>query len=88
MNTSRTHFENGYGMSLACIDGCLEIAILYDGEIVYDSGITEDVVKGVTLKDIIQIAETLKALPRKNAAADAVRHFIGSDSRIEDFLRE
>ena len=88
MNTSRTHFQNGYGMSLASVDGTLEIAVLYDGEICYDSPITEDVVRGVTLKDIIQIAETLKALPRKNAAADAVRHFIGSDSRLEDFIQE
>ena len=80
MHTTRTHFENGYGMSLALIDGCLEIAILYDGYLIYDSPIryvsefaaklTEglgDVVRGATLSDIVQIAEILKASPPREA---------------------
>tara|TARA_R100000234_G_scaffold102936_1_gene72304 strand:- start:413 stop:655 length:243 start_codon:yes stop_codon:yes gene_type:complete len=76
MHTTRTHFQNGYGMSMALIEGCLEIAILYDGYLIYDSPIADvgefaarltegvgDVVRGATLSDIVQIAEILKASP-------------------------
>ena len=56
---SRTEFENGYGVSVIRHDisyggdrGLYELAIIKDGDIVYDTPITSDVIGDLTPEEV------------------------------------
>ena len=58
---SRTEFENGYGTSVIRHDnsyggdrGLYELAIIKDGDIVYDTPITDDVIGYLTPEEVTQ----------------------------------
>ena len=60
--TSRTKFENGYEASVVKSeysyggkDGLYELAIFKDGEICYDTPITDDVIGYLTMQEVTDI---------------------------------
>jgi len=57
-------FDNGYGLSiLSESDGATyEVAILKDGHITYESGLTEDVFRYVTVDSVDDIAAVARSL--------------------------
>ena len=65
-------FDNGYAASIVSSelsyggkDGLFEIAVLYDGEIVYDTDITNDVVGYLDFDGVIQTLDNIRKLPRR-----------------------
>lgn len=67
----RVYFENGYGasivshsMSYGGKDGLYEIAVLNkEGEIVYDTPITNDVIGYLTEDEVTEILNNIEKLP-------------------------
>ena len=62
-------FPNGYGASVIKTTysyggdaGLWELAVLYQGEICYTSGITEDVIGRLTSKDVKSLLEQIYAI--------------------------
>jgi len=57
-------FDNGYGLSIIPeSDGATyEVAVLFDGSITYESGLTEDVFRYVTVDSIDDIAAVARRL--------------------------
>jgi hypothetical protein len=62
-------FPNGYGASVIKTTysyggnaGLWELAVLYQGEICYTSGITEDVIGHLTSKDVKSLLEQIYAI--------------------------
>jgi hypothetical protein len=65
-------FDNGYTASVVCNDasygsdrGLFEIAILYNDDIVYDTGLTEDVIGFLDFDGVIQTLDNIRKLPRR-----------------------
>ena len=71
---ARMTFENGYGISvLLGGDGIYsngidtyEVAILYNDELCYDSGLCDDVLGHQTEGEITELMEKIQLLPNKN----------------------
>jgi hypothetical protein len=66
------NFDNEYSASIVSSDlsyggkhGLFEIAVLYDGEIVYDTEITNDVVGFLDFDGVIQTLDSIRKLPRR-----------------------
>lgn len=59
-------FTNGYGLSIVngpnayCDDETYEVAILHNGEITYDTPLTDDVLTYQTIEDINKLIEVVK----------------------------
>lgn len=71
---ARMQFDNGYGISVLLggkgiysngID-TYEVAILYDDELCYDSGLCDDVLGHQTEGEITELMEKIQLLPNKN----------------------
>ncbi len=58
-------FENSYGLSIIPeSDGATyEVAVLKDGSITYESGLTEDVFRYVTVDSVDDLAAVTRSLP-------------------------
>jgi len=63
-------FENGYGASIICHqysyggnEGLLELAVLKDGDLCFDTPVTDDVVGYLTTEQATDILEEIKSLP-------------------------
>jgi hypothetical protein len=67
-------FDNGYGASVVSSvisyggnKGLFEVGVLdSDGELVYDTPITNDVVGWCSFAEVAEILERIKSLPKKN----------------------
>jgi hypothetical protein len=67
---ARIMFENGYGVSVVCHSfsyggekGLYEIAVLdTDGEITYDTDVTDNVIGHLTPEKVTEIMEQIQAL--------------------------
>ena len=66
-------FENGYSASIVSHDlsyggqeGLFEIAILHDGEMVYDTWITPDVIGYLDFAGVAAILKDIEELPPRN----------------------
>ena len=66
---SRTEFENGYGVSVIRHDnsyggeqGLYELAIIKDGDIVYDTPITDDVIGYLTPEEVTRYMVKIQEL--------------------------
>lgn len=67
-------FDNGYTASIVSNDmsygsdrGLFEIAILHNSDIVYDTGLTEDVIGFLDFDGVIQTLDNIRKLPRRNS---------------------
>lgn len=67
-------FDNGYTASIVCNDmsygsdrGQFEIAILYNSDIVYDTGLTNDVIGFLDFQDVADTLKKIEQLPRRNS---------------------
>jgi len=67
-------FDNGYTASIVCNDmsygsdrGLFEIAILYRDNIVYDTGLTEDVIGFLDFQEVADTLKKIEQLPRRNS---------------------
>ena len=67
-------FDNGYTASIVCNDmsygsdrGLFEIAILYRDNIVYDTGLTEDVIGFLDFQEVADTLKQIEQLPRRNS---------------------
>jgi hypothetical protein len=67
-------FDNGYTASIVSNDmsygsdrGLFEIAILYNDDIVYDTGLTEDVIGFLDFDGVVQTLDNIRKLPRRNS---------------------
>lgn len=65
-------FDNGYTASIVCNDmsygshrGLFEIAILYNDSIVYDTGLTEDVIGFLDFQEVADTLKQIENLPRR-----------------------
>jgi hypothetical protein len=64
---ARMNFENGYGVSVLCgsmfysngVDS-YELAVLYDDEINYDSGLTDDVLGYISSEEVTRVMAELQ----------------------------
>jgi hypothetical protein len=64
---ARMTFENGYGVSVLCgsmfysngVDS-YELAVLYDDEINYDSGLTDDVLGYISAEEVTRVMSELQ----------------------------
>ena len=66
----RWEFDNGYGASVICHkysygneDGLYELAVFKDGDITYDSPITNDVIGYLTPREVVMLLRDIEALP-------------------------
>jgi hypothetical protein len=66
-------FENGYSASIVSHDrsyggkeGLFEIAVLHDGEIVYDTPVTPDVIGWLDFAGVATILKDIEELPPRN----------------------
>ena len=64
------NFDNGYGVSIVRHSfsygngaGLWELAVLCNGNLCYDTPITDDVLGDLTEKEVDEIVEQVKALP-------------------------
>lgn len=64
-------YENGYGASIICHDRSyggrsllFEVAILRGDDIVYDTGLAEDVLGSMDFCDVAEVLEKIKKLPK------------------------
>lgn len=62
-------FKNGYGASVVCHkhsyggkDGLYELAVLRDGEIVYNTPVTNDVIGWLSMEEAEQVLQQVKNL--------------------------
>ncbi len=67
-------FSNGYAASIVSNDmsygsdrGLFEIAILYNNNIVYDTGLTEDVIGFLDFQEVADTLKQIEQLPRRNS---------------------
>ena len=67
---ARHNFSNGYGVSVVISQfsyggnlGLYELAVIRDGEIVYDTPITDDVVGNLTPEGVTDLLTRIEALP-------------------------
>ena len=65
-------FDNGYTASVVSNDasygsdrGLFEIAILYKDNIVYDTGLTEDVIGFLDFQDVADTLKKIEQLPKR-----------------------
>jgi hypothetical protein len=65
-------FDNGYTASVVSNDmsygsdrGLFEIAILYNDSIVYDTGITEDVIGFLDFQEVADTLKQIEKLPKR-----------------------
>jgi hypothetical protein len=65
-------FDNGYTASVVSNDmsygsdrGLFEIAILHGSEIVYDTGLTEDVIGFLDFQDVADTLKKIEQLPKR-----------------------
>ena len=65
-------FDNGYAASIVSSDlsyggkdGLFEVAVLYNGEIVYDTPVTQDVIGFCDFAEVVQVLESIKQLPQR-----------------------
>ena len=65
----RYYFENGYGASvirtptsLGGPEGYFELAVLKDGNITYDTAITDDVIGWLTQEQVNELLKQIEAL--------------------------
>ena len=62
-NHARTWFDNGYGISVVSSDNDYEIAVIdTDGKLVYDTPITDDVIRCCTSYDVSDIMAQIQNL--------------------------
>lgn len=68
-------FPNGYQASIVRgqytyggDEGLFEIAVMLDGEIVYDTSVTDDVIGWLNDKDVIDVCKRIAALPPRATA--------------------
>jgi hypothetical protein len=66
-------FENGYSASIVSHDGSyggkeglFEIAVLHDGEIVYDTPVTNDAIGWLDFAGVATILKDIEELPPRN----------------------
>lgn len=65
---ARMDFDNGFGISVVngqgayCSEGTYEIAVMKDGEITYDTHITDDVIGHLSPKEITEIMKDIQEL--------------------------
>ena len=65
-NIAQCRFPNGYGLSVVngeyayCSNGTYEVAILHNGEVTYDTPLTNDVMPCVTPKRITELIGIVK----------------------------
>ena len=69
-------FENGYSASIVSHDlsyggkqGLFEIAVLHDGEIVYDTPLTQDTVGWLDFADVAAILVEIEKLPQREVVS-------------------
>ena len=69
---ARVDFENGYGASVVkgygtygVEEGLYELAVTHNGELCYDSGLTDDVVGWLSPNDVTEWLEKIEKLPKK-----------------------
>lgn len=66
----RFTFENGYTLSVItgdgayCTDGTYEVAVLKNGELCYDTHITDDVIGYCSPEKVVEILTEVSKLPR------------------------
>jgi hypothetical protein len=65
-------FDNGYAASIVSSDmsyggkdGLFEIAILHNRDIVYDTGITEDVIGFLDFQGVVDTLKKIEQLPQR-----------------------
>ena len=65
-------FPNGYGASVVRNSftyggrrGLYELAVIFDGELCYDTEITDDVLGRLTVEDVLSTLERIKKLDQK-----------------------
>ena len=70
----KVKFDNGYEASVVCHgrsyggeDGLFEVAVLFDGQIVYDTPVTSDVIGWLDFHEVADILDQIKALPKREA---------------------
>lgn len=68
----KVKFDNGYeasvadhGRSYGGEDGLFEVAVLFDGQIVYDTPVTSDVIGWLDFHEVADILDQIKALPKR-----------------------
>ncbi len=77
-NVSHTEFSNGYTASVVRFsNGSYEVAVLYDGTLVYDTPVTADVVRCETRAQADSVVDRIMDLPPR----DGVRKHIGPIGR-------
>ena len=66
-------FENGYGGSVICglgsyggDSGLWELGVFRDGDLCYDTPITDDVIGYLTVDGVADLLEKIEALPKKD----------------------
>jgi len=66
-------FHNGYSASIVSHEmsyggkyGLFEIAVIYDGEIVYDTPVTNDTIGWLDFAGVAAILKEIQELPRRN----------------------
>jgi hypothetical protein len=81
---ARFFFDNGYGVSVICLDdhGLFEIAVIHgdedEWEIVYGTDITNDVIPYCSFKKVSEVMEQVKNLPKRNTRiSDETAHYRG-----------
>ena len=73
-SVSHTEFSNGYTASMARLcNGCYEVAVIYDGRLVYDTPVTADVVRCETREQAEAVVDQIIDLPPR----DGKRRHIG-----------
>ena len=67
-------FDNGYSASIVSNDmsygsdrGLFEIAILYKSNIVYDTGLTNDVIGFLDFQEVADTLKKIEQLPQRNS---------------------
>lgn len=68
---STLFFDNGYGVSVVCSkysyggsEGLFELAVLFNGELCYDTPVTSDVLGYLTPEQVTVHMQQVEALPR------------------------
>ena len=74
LNRSRITFSNGYTASVVCFsDQSYEVAVMYNGKLVYDTPVTADVVRCETWAQADSVVDQIMDLPPR----DGVRKHFG-----------
>ena len=73
-SVKHTTFSNGYTASVVCFsDRDYEVAVMYNGKLVYDTPVTDDVVRCGTRAQAEAVVDQIMGLPPR----DGVRKHIG-----------